>query len=75
MYVSGIYSVQPTYDATYVITSLKGVQDFLSRPGRLTHLELNTSHAFHEMASACKKNESLINQHKLMLINTKASFV
>ena len=43
MYVSGIYSVQPAYDASYVITSLKGVQDFLSRPGRLTHLELNTS--------------------------------
>tara|TARA_B100000900_G_scaffold410387_1_gene428094 strand:- start:684 stop:1895 length:1212 start_codon:yes stop_codon:yes gene_type:complete len=43
MYVSGIYSVQPAYDASYVITSLKGIQDFLNRPGRLTHLELNTS--------------------------------
>ena len=43
IYVSGIYSVQPDYDASYVITSLKGVQDFLNRPGRLTHLELNTS--------------------------------
>lgn len=43
MYVSGIYSVQPNYDASYVITSLKDVQDFLSRPGRLTQLELNTS--------------------------------
>ena len=43
MYVSGIFSVQPAYDASYVITSLKGVQDFLNRPGRLTHLELNTS--------------------------------
>ena len=43
MYVSGIYSVQAAYDASYVITSLKDVQDFLSRSGKLTHLELNTS--------------------------------
>ena len=43
MHVSGIYSVQANYDASYVITSLKGVQDFLSRKGRLTHIELNTS--------------------------------
>ena len=43
MYVSGIYSVQANYDASYVITSLKGVQDFLSRKGRLTNIELNTT--------------------------------
>ena len=41
LYVSGIYSVQPTYDASYVITSLQDVQLFLDRPNRLTQIELN----------------------------------
>ena len=43
IYVSGIYSVQPVYDASYVITSLETVQDFLSRHSKLTHIEFNTS--------------------------------
>ncbi|GIR13230.1 MAG: membrane protein [Cryomorphaceae bacterium] len=43
IYVSGIYSVQPVYDASYVITSLETVQDFLSRPSKLTQIEFNTS--------------------------------
>ena len=42
MYVSGIFSVQPNYDASYVITTLNEVQDFLSRPGRVSQIELNT---------------------------------
>ena len=42
IYVSGIYSVQPAYDASIVITSLEAVQDFLSRPSKLTHIEFNT---------------------------------
>lgn len=41
LYVSGIYSVQPTYDASYVITSLQDVQLFLDRTNRLTQIELN----------------------------------
>ena len=42
-YVSGIYSVQPTYDASYVITSLEEVQLFLDRTNRLTQIELNSA--------------------------------
>ena len=30
-------------EVDYVITSLKGVQDFLSRPSKLTQIEFNTS--------------------------------
>ena len=41
LYVSGIYSVQAAYDASYVVTSLEGVQQFLDKPKMLSSLELN----------------------------------
>ena len=41
LYVSGIYSVQAAYDASYVLTSLEGVQQFLDKPEMLSSLELN----------------------------------
>ena len=40
-FVAGIFSVQAEYDASYVITSLKEVQDFLDKEGALTSLEFN----------------------------------
>jgi len=40
-YVSGVYTVQAEYDASYVITSLEGVQQFLDKPDMLSSLEFN----------------------------------
>jgi len=40
LFLAGIFSVQSEYDASYVITSLNGVQDFLNKDGFLTSIEL-----------------------------------
>jgi len=42
-YISGVYSVQAEYDASYVVTSLEGVQQFLDKPDMLSSLELNVA--------------------------------
>tara|TARA_B100001093_G_C26830897_1_gene1016044 strand:+ start:236 stop:1450 length:1215 start_codon:yes stop_codon:yes gene_type:complete len=42
-YISGVYSVQPEYDATYILTSLTHVQDFLEKPDQLSSIEFQTS--------------------------------
>ena len=38
-YISGIYTVQAEYDASYVLTSLSRVQDFLDKPDQVSSME------------------------------------
>ncbi len=42
-YVSGLYAVQASFDASYVITSLASVQEFLDKPQRVTSIEIQVN--------------------------------
>jgi lipoprotein-releasing system permease protein len=42
LFVSGVYSIQSEYDASYLITSLKGIREYLNKEGFLTSVELNS---------------------------------
>ena len=42
-YVSGLYAVQASFDASYVITSLESVQEFLDKPQRVTSIEIQVN--------------------------------
>jgi len=40
LFISGLFSVQSEYDASYLITSLNGVQEYLNKEDFLTSIEL-----------------------------------
>ncbi len=43
LFISGLFSVQSDYDASYLITSLNGVQEYLNKEDFLTSIELELS--------------------------------
>ena len=43
LFISGLFSVQSEYDASYLITSLNGVQEYLNKEDFLTSIELELS--------------------------------
>ena len=51
MYLSGIYTIQSDYDASYAITNLNSVQNFINRKGLLSSIELRVDDSLVEMTT------------------------